>query len=85
MAGEPSLVPASRRDYGWYRGSSATGAVTSPPRILSLSASIGYAGDTITITGVGLSLVTQVLFGGIPAQFTIVNDYTITVIVPLVP
>ena len=55
---------------------------TTAPGIASISPAIGYAGTSVTITGVNLGAVTTVSFGGVPASsFTIHSPLSITVIV----
>ncbi|WP_405684841.1 IPT/TIG domain-containing protein [Streptomyces sp. NBC_00057] len=39
-------------------------------------------GNTVTFTGVGLTYATAVLFGGVPAGFTVVSDTQLTVTAP---
>ena len=53
------------------------------PAITSISPTQGDADTKVTIHGGKLSGVTQVLFGGLSAGFTIVNDNTITAFAPL--
>jgi hypothetical protein len=70
-------------------GTSALGTVRfkylPPPRVTSISPAAGSAagGETVTITGTGLSAVTAVLFGGTPAASLTVNSSTsLTVVAP---
>ncbi|MDX2042925.1 MAG: proprotein convertase P-domain-containing protein [Acidobacteriota bacterium] len=50
--------------------------------VSGLSASSGFAGNQITISGTGFSGVTSVKFGDVAAQFTINNNNSITATVP---
>src|ERR1035441_6986597 len=53
------------------------------PTIESISPTQGDADTKVTIHGGKLSGVTQVLFGGLSASFTIQDDNTITALAPL--
>lgn len=53
------------------------------PRITGFSPSTGAAGTLVTVSGSGLSSVTQVTFGGIPATPVSVTATQVTVKVPL--
>jgi PKD repeat protein len=52
------------------------------PTITSLSATAGYAGDTITITGTGFLAGSDVFVGSAEVEETIVSDTSITFTVP---
>jgi hypothetical protein len=55
-----------------------------PPTFASLSSSNGplAGGNTVTLNGSGLSTATSVSFGGIAVTPTVINDSTISVVVP---
>ncbi|MER7463268.1 IPT/TIG domain-containing protein [Streptomyces sp. NPDC097981] len=54
------------------------------PNVSSLNPAQGPAlgGNTVTITGSGLTYADQVLFGAVPASFTAVSDTQITAVAP---
>lgn len=53
------------------------------PQITSFTPTSGTVGTSVTITGVSLTQTTSVAFGGVKATtFTVVNDTTVTAIVP---
>jgi hypothetical protein len=61
---------------------SASFTVLASPAISSFTPLSGLANSTVTITGTNLGGVTEVYFGGVPAQsFTIVSSATITAVV----
>jgi YD repeat-containing protein len=57
-------------------------AVKNPPLVTNPSTPQSYAGLTITLTGVNFTGATAVLFGTVAAQFTVLSDTQISVIVP---
>lgn len=81
QGGQPRYLQGGRARYLQTSNAPAT-VISQAPQIISISSSTGYTGDVITITGLHFSSVTQVLFEGIPASFTILNDQTIIVTVP---
>jgi subtilisin-like proprotein convertase family protein len=57
--------------------------ITYSPEFRSFSPSLGEVGDTVTITGIGLTGASTVKFGAIPATaFTVDSDTQITATVP---
>jgi hypothetical protein len=87
----------SRRSFLRYTGASAAlgslwlascskkedpAAVVSLPIITSFTPTSAMPGATVTITGTSLSGVTAVALGTLPAAFTVVNDTSVTFIVP---
>ena len=74
--GEPSTAdPATANDWTWDNS----------PTVVSLSASTGAAGSTVTITGSNFVGVTNVRFGYTNATYTVVDSSTITATVPATP
>jgi hypothetical protein len=68
--------PATANDWTWDNS----------PTLVSLSASTGAAGSTITINGSNFVGVTRVRFGYTDAtSYTVVNQNTITAVVPATP
>jgi len=55
---------------------------TTPPAIISASATRVIIGQTITLTGVGFSNVTAVTVGGVSATFSISSSTSMTVTIP---
>lgn len=78
----PSTLP-------WSASSSRVPMVAaiseSAPLVRSLSAYTAAPGTVLTLTGANFTGATQVLLGGIPAVFTVVNATTILVTVPVGP
>jgi hypothetical protein len=87
----------SRRSFLRYTGASAAlgslwlascskkedpAAVVSLPIITSFTPTSAMPGASVTITGTSLSGVTAVALGTLPATFTVVNDTSVTFIVP---
>jgi hypothetical protein len=54
------------------------------PTIAGVTPTVGSTngGDTVTITGTGLTTTQQVTFGGVPAAFGVVDDGTVAAITP---
>ena len=48
----------------------------------SFTPALAVPGETVTVSGVGFTRITSVLFGAIPGQFTVVSDTRLTVHVP---
>lgn len=63
-------------------GNSILAQLALPPFIHRFSPAGGGTGTVVTLTGTGFTGTTQVLFGGVPASFTVVDDHTIIVTVP---
>jgi hypothetical protein len=59
-----------------------SGAVIGHPVITALSPAAAPAGMSIIISGTGFTGVSAVTFGMAPASFTVIDDTTITAIVP---
>jgi hypothetical protein len=59
-------------------------SITSPvaPALTQVAPAAASPGSTITLTGTGLTTVNQVTFNGVAAGFTMVNDGTLTAVVP---
>jgi hypothetical protein len=57
-------------------------ANTAGPAVTGIDPSSGQAGSSVTITGSGFTGATQVLFGGVAANFSVGDDTAITAIVP---
>lgn len=75
--GKPDLAPLS----GIYRVTIWKNR-TASPQLLSFTPATAMAGTTVTISGVYLSGVNAVSFGGVPAaSFSVVNDNTVTAVV----
>ena len=53
-----------------------------PPVLASLAPNIGptAGGNTVTLSGSGLTTASSVLFGGVPVPFTVLSDTTVTAI-----
>lgn len=52
------------------------------PKVASLSASQGFVGDSVTVSGSGFSDTTSVAFGSVAAAFTVSSDASVSVEVP---
>jgi hypothetical protein len=89
MALSPSAASA-QNCLNCPRGGTGSGTpVTAPPpkpttQVWDLRPTTGWAGDTVTVDGTGFTGATQVTLGGVPAQFQVQNDNTLTFTVPAV-
>lgn len=73
---------------GFVRVTTSSGTLTSnkkfrvTPQITSFSPTSGPVGTVVTITGVSLTQITSVRFGGKSASFTVISDTQVTATVP---
>ncbi|RZK23435.1 MAG: hypothetical protein EOO56_05060 [Hymenobacter sp.] len=66
----------------WLAGCKKDDPTTPPPTITSFSPATGIGGTLVTITGSGFTGATSVLLGTAAISFLVVNDTTITFVVP---
>jgi uncharacterized repeat protein (TIGR01451 family) len=53
-----------------------------PPTITGFTPTHGLSGTNVTVTGTSFTNATAVLFNGLPASFTVINNTTLTAVVP---
>jgi Leucine-rich repeat (LRR) protein len=82
-----SMIPVTIELFGAYNSTIATNAFTlaALPSVLSIQPTNAEVGETITITGTNLDVVTQATIGGVPVPFVRDNSGQIRITVPIAP